>query len=118
MIGYDVKDNAEFIQSDVMSGTHGSVKLREYTSSIKEITDGVVTIFKKRCNPTLSIRRINICAMEVVPIDKIPTQVIQANLFEVVEEKTQVDEEEMKVQQALLEIKNRYGKECSNSCKR
>lgn len=48
--------------------------------------------------------------MEVVPIDKIPTQVIQANLFEVVEEKTQVDEEEMKVQQALLEIKNRYGK--------
>lgn len=110
MIGYDVKDNAEFIQSNVMSGTHGSVKLREYTSSIKEITDGVVAIFKKRCNPALSIRRINICAMEVVPIDKIPTQVIQANLFEVVEEKTQVDEEEMKVQQALLEIKNKYGK--------
>ncbi len=110
MIGYDAKDNAEFIQTEAMCGTHGSIKLKEYTASIKEITDGIVTIFEKKCNPVLSIRRINICAMDVISCDMIPPQVIQTNLFEVVEEKTQTDEDEIKMQKVLLEIKNKYGK--------
>lgn len=110
MIGYDLKDNEEYLNMEVVNGVHGSIKLMQYTSSIKEITDGIVKIFKAKCNPTYTIRRINICAMDVISCDAIPTQVVQASLFDTSITEYYQDESEQKVQSAILKIKNKYGK--------
>ena len=69
-------------------------------------------IYQKKCNPVLSIRRITICAMDIIPVDKIPVQVVQTDLFSLNEEieDLQMDEKDLKVQKAILKIKNKYGK--------
>ena len=110
-IGYDRKDNEEYIGGND-SGIHGHIKLNNYSYSIKDITEAIVRIYQKKCNPVLSIRRITICAMDIIPVDKIPVQVVQTDLFSLNEEieDLQMDEKDLKVQKAILKIKNKYGK--------
>lgn len=110
-IGYDKKDNEEYIGGND-SGIHGHIKLNKYSYSIKDITEAIVRIYQKKCNPVLSIRRITICAMDIIPVDKIPVQVVQTDLFSLNEEieDLQMDEKDLKVQKAILKIKNKYGK--------
>ena len=110
-IGYDRKDNEEYIGGND-SGIHGHIKLNNYSYSIKDITEAIVRIYQKKCNPVLSIRRITICAMDIIPVDKIPVQVVQKDLFSFDEEieDLQMDEKDLKVQEAILKIKNKYGK--------
>lgn len=110
-IGYDRKDNEEYIGGND-SGIHGHIKLNKYSYSIKDITEAIVRIYQKKCNPVLSIRRITICAMDIIPVDKIPVQVVQTDLFSLNEEieDLQMDEKDLKVQKAILKIKNKYGK--------
>lgn len=110
-IGYDRKDNEEYIDGND-SGIHGHIKLNKYSYSIKDITEAIVRIYQKKCNPVLSIRRITICAMDIIPVDKIPVQVVQTDLFSLNEEieDLQMDEKDLKVQKAILKIKNKYGK--------
>lgn len=110
-IGYDRKDNEEYIGGND-SGIHGHIKLNKYSYSIKDITEAIVKIYEKKCNPILSIRRITICAMDIIPMDKIPVQVVQTDLFSFNEEiaDLQMDEKDLKVQEAILKIKNKYGK--------
>ena len=110
-IGYDRKDNEEYIGGND-SGIHGHIKLNKYSYSIKDITEAIVRIYQKKCNPVLSIRRITICAMDIIPVDKIPVQVVQKDLFSFDEEieDLQMDEKDLKVQKAILKIKNKYGK--------
>ena len=110
-IGYDRKDNEEYISGND-SGIHGHIKLNKYSYSIKDITEAIVRIYQKKCNPVLSIRRITICAMDIIPVDKIPVQVVQTDLFSLNEEieDLQMDEKDLKVQKAILKIKNKYGK--------
>ena len=110
-IGYDRKDNEEYIDGND-SGIHGHIKLNKYSYSIKDIMEAIVRIYQKKCNPVLSIRRITICAMDIIPVDKIPVQVVQTDLFSLNEEieDLQMDEKDLKVQKAILKIKNKYGK--------
>ena len=110
-IGYDRKDNEEYIGGND-SGIHGHIKLNKYSYSIKDITEAIVRIYQKKCNPVLSIRRITICVMDIIPVDKIPVQVVQKDLFSFDEEieDLQMDEKDLKVQEAILKIKNKYGK--------
>ena len=110
-IGYDRKDNEEYIDGND-SGIHGHIKLNKYSYSLKDITEAIVRIYQKKCNPVLSIRRITICAMDIIPVDKIPVQVVQTDLFSLNEEieDLQMDEKDLKVQKAILKIKNKYGK--------
>ena len=110
-IGYDRKDNEEYIDGNDI-GIHGHIKLNKYSYSIKDITEAIVRIYQKKCNPVLSIRRITICAMDIIPVDKIPVQVVQTDLFSLNEEieDLQMDEKDLKVQKAILKIKNKYGK--------
>lgn len=110
-IGYDRKDNEEYIGGND-SGIQGHIKLNNYSYSIKDITEAIVRIYQKKCNPVLSIRRITICAMDIIPVDKIPVQVVQTDLFSFDEEieDLQMDEKDLKVQEAILKIKNKYGK--------
>ena len=98
---------------------HGTVNLGRLTTSTKLIIDAVMDLYCKIVDKNISIRRINITANHVV--DEI--SVVKSDSFEqlnlftdyATEQKKRQDEEaglkcEKKMQQAVLDIKKKYGK--------
>lgn len=80
---------------------HKTVKFREYTNSNTKIKQGVIDLFDKIVDRNLYIRRITISANN---IEKRNYE--QLSLFENYEK----SEKEENIERAVLEIKNRYGK--------
>lgn len=102
----------------VPKSDHGSINLGKYTSSTKLIIDKVTELFDHTVNKNLLIKRVNITANHIVDeksILKIQnveqlnvfTDSISTNRKKEVEEKIQ---REKNIQKAILEIKNKYGK--------
>jgi DNA polymerase V len=97
---------------------HGTVNLEGYTSSTREIIDGVMALFDRIVDKNLLIRRVNIVANHVLPESRIPGEstMVQLDLFAdpKAEEEKQVRREqairEKRRQKALLEIRKKYGK--------
>ena len=100
---------------------HGTVNLKRRTSSTRQITDAAMELFDRIVDPELSVRRIYITAcrvMDEVSADREEQmQVEQLDLFtdyEALEEARRKEEtalaQEKKIQQAMLEIKKRFGK--------
>ena len=98
---------------------HGTINLSEPTSSSKEIDEAVKELFDRITDPTLSIRRINVTANHVIPERKASAdnEFIQLDFFTDQEEKCRQAEKkrisherEKSLQQALLNIRHKYGK--------
>ena len=98
---------------------HGTANLDRMTSSSKLITEAVMDLFDRIVNPDLLVRRINIATNNVVEESKANehNQPIQLDLFTDYEElKKQKEEEqvaldkERRMQEAVLSIKKRFGK--------
>lgn len=99
---------------------HGTINLKEPTSSFQEIMPMVIAFYNKILNPALLIRRITITANHVIDEKNILNKPIanQLNLFtntETIDEKSKetiilAKEREKKQQEAILAIKKRYGK--------
>ena len=97
---------------------HGTANLREYTASTRMITDAVMELYDRIVNPHLMVRRISMAANHVLDekkaVDK--TEFRQLDLFTDFtgdNEKKQQDEKverEKKMQEAVLSIKKKYGK--------
>ncbi len=98
---------------------HGTANLGRQTSSTKLILDAVTKLYDRIVDPNLLIRRINITANRIIE----ESLVVQKESFEQLDlftdyeklQKQQAEEDavlarEKKVQQALLSIKKRYGK--------
>ncbi|MBE6345408.1 MAG: DNA methylase [Spirochaetaceae bacterium] len=81
--------------------THGTINLGEPTYSISKISINIAKLFDKITHPDLFVRRINLCANNVIPIKK-----IQPSLFD---QCTQEKKDEQ-IQKAILNIHKRYGK--------
>ncbi|SHH81499.1 DNA methylase [Desulfosporosinus lacus] len=103
----------------VPKSAHGSVNLGRQTSSTKLIMDAVTDLFERIVDKNLLIRRVNITANHV--IDEATVQKTsnfeQLDLFTdyAAAQAKKEDEEaelarEKKMQQAMLEIKKKYGK--------
>ena len=103
----------------VPKSAHGSVNLGRQTSSTKLIMDAVTDLFERIVDKNLLIRRVNITANHVV--DEATVQKTsnfeQLDLFTdyAAAQAKKEDEEaelarEKKMQQAMLEIKKKYGK--------
>jgi DNA polymerase V len=103
----------------VPKSAHGSVNLGRQTSSTKLIMDAVTDLFERIVDKNLLIRRVNITANHVV--DEATVQKTgnfeQLDLFtdHAAAQAKKGDEEaelarEKKMQQAMLEIKKKYGK--------
>ena len=100
---------------------HGTFNLPFPTSSSKIITDSLLALYDKIVNPQLLVRRITIGIIDVLPekegvVDSLP-QMQQLDLFtdyETLKSKMKKQEEdivrERKMQEAILSIKNRFGK--------
>lgn len=99
---------------------HGTERLDSYTSSTKKIMSAASALFDKIVDKNLLVRRINIVAGHVISEDEVSNhsaECEQLDLFtdyaavQAQREKEEADlSRERKVQEALLTIKKKYGK--------
>ena len=98
---------------------HGTANIGRHTSSTRIISEATLNLYDEIVDKKLLVRRVTIAACNLVPeksIDNKP-QYEQLDLFadydEIVakREKEELElQKERKIQEAMLEIKNRYGK--------
>ena len=99
---------------------HGTLNLGQYTSSTKQIMDAAAELFDRIVDENLLVRRLSITATHVIEESSAASakeDVGQLDLFTdyaALEERRRQEEKELarekKVQQALLTIKKKYGK--------
>ena len=98
---------------------HGTEHLDAQTSSAKKITDAVMQLFDRITDPKLTVRRLNLVANRVVPESEARPQsgTEQMSLFVDYQaqdrqrrEEEATLEKEKKMQQAMLSIKKKFGK--------
>lgn len=98
---------------------HGTIHLDGPTSSAKRIMEAVMELYERIVNPKLLVRRVAIAANHVVDEDSVKKeeQYEQLSLFtdyDVREEEKKQEEtrllRERRMQQAMLDIKKKYGK--------
>ena len=99
---------------------HGTINLERYTSSTKQIMDAAGELFDRITDKSLLIRRLNITATHVIDEASAPSPqgaFEQLDLFTdyaALDAKRKQEEEELarekKVQQAMLTIKKKFGK--------
>ncbi|MBR3811235.1 MAG: DNA methylase [Agathobacter sp.] len=98
---------------------HGTVNLDTQTSSTKLIMSAVLDLFDRIVNPALLVRRINISACKVVPeyekreipaFEQMELFTDYALLEQQKAEEEKDLEKEKRIQQAILEVQKRYGK--------
>ncbi len=104
----------------VPKSVHGSFNLSCPTASSKEIVGGITALFEKLVSPDLLVRRIYVVANHVVGEHTVPSGEApfeQLNLFtdyEALERekaaKAEAMEKEKKMQEALIAIKHKFGK--------
>lgn len=103
----------------IPKSAHGTVNLGRYTSSASRIIDGVTDLFDRIVDKNLLVRRINVTANHILG----EGQAMDENHFEQLDlftnyeevQKQKAHEEvelerEKKMQEAMLEIKRKYGK--------
>ena len=127
-VGYDVENlKAEFngeITEDwygrkTPKQAHGSENIGKQTSSTKLIMEAMLRLYDRIVDPKLLVRRMYVIANRIVPEDGLRSepQYEQMDLFseeddskqQTVEEKRAL-EKEKRLQEAMLSIKQRYGK--------
>ena len=100
---------------------HGTVNLKKYTSSARQITEAVTELFERIVDKELLVRRLSMSANHVLPEkeaeEKMESEYEQLDLFtdyaalqkQKEEEKAELAREK-KLQQAMLDIKKKFGK--------
>lgn len=98
---------------------HGSINLDGFTSSTTELMEAVTSLYKKIVNKALLIRRVVICASILKNVNdyKFEKKYKQLSFFEnpnemidISNDKEKKRENETKLQNAIIKIKNKYGK--------
>ena len=123
-VGYDVDNPAykgeysvDRYGRKIPKHAHGTYNLGRQTSSAKLIAGAVAALFDRIVDESLFVRRMYITAAHVVPESEMRAPATrQLSLFDdrATEERRRAEEEalekEKRRQQAVLEIKNKYGK--------
>lgn len=128
-IGYDVKNlednniraiyHGEYTVDrygrSIPKHAHGTINLDHKTSSSKIISEAAIKLFDKIINPILLVRRLNITVnnLQDETEAKSTKQFEQMNLFtdyKEVEKNKKIEERQKNLQNAVLKIKNKYGK--------
>jgi len=109
----------EYTGKIVAKPTGGTIKLKEYTSSASLMRNLAVQIYEQTTHRNLLIRRINVNAGHIIPESEVKNKVFveEYNLFNDPEEidkrhkaLEQRKEKDAKLQSAMLEIRDRFGK--------
>ncbi len=100
---------------------HGTANLKKHTSSTKLIMDAVTELYETIVNPLLTVRRINITANRLLDeaqakeaVENTFEQLTLFSDFEAEQKKKEEEEEQLskerKLQEVMLSVKKRYGK--------
>lgn len=131
-IGYDIENltdksiknmykgeiTTDFYGRKIPKHAHGTINLERQTSSSKLIVDAVMELFDRIVNRSLMVRRIAVAACKLERESAVnepqPEQLDLFTDYKELEEKRKVQEEslakEKKMQEAVLSIKKKYGK--------
>lgn len=119
-IGYDIDNvcNGEIAVDrygrKVPKPAHGTINIDHKTSSTKILTEHVIKLYNQIVDEKLLIRRINITANNVVNENSVKEDSYeQIDLFvdyNELNKKRKKEQDEKEIQKAMLDIKNKYGK--------
>ncbi len=125
-IGYDIENltdeniqykgdiTVDFYGRKVPKHAHGTENIDRYTASSKMIVDATMKLFDRIVDKSLLVRRINIAVCKLQrEKDVKENQVEQLDLFTDYEKKNKQEEsleKEKRMQEAVLSIKKKYGK--------
>ena len=132
-IGYDIENlsnpdlrrkytgeiTTDYYGRKVPKHAHGTVNLERMTSSTKVITDAVIELYEKIVNPDLLVRRVTIVANRLTQEESVQQKdsYEQLTLFTDYdalqherEEEKEALSKERRLQEAMLSVKKRYGK--------
>ena len=117
-IDYDGKVRTDYYGRKVPAHAHGTTKLERHTSSATVIADAIVALFDHIVNPSLLIRRMNICTDNVMDESQAavrePEQLDLFTDYEALEQQRKAEqkalEREHRMQKTLLDIKKKYGR--------
>ena len=127
-IGYDIQNinnkyqgeiTTDFCGRQIQKHAHGTITLDHKTSSSKTIMKSLVKLYDKIINPKLLIKRINLTAVDVTneKLEEGKIRYHQLDLFSDTEKQNNLLEKlkkeetkERKLQEILLNIKEKYGK--------
>ena len=116
---YSGEISEDYLGRSIPKHAHGTINLKDYTYSTEQIINGCVEKFNEIVDPDLLIRRVNISATHIIneKMYKKRHEYEQLDLFTNYEEadkirkqETKKAEKEKRAQQAMLNIKKRYGK--------
>ena len=116
---YDGKVSRDHYGRVIPYHAHGTGNLEGWTSSTAAIAECMMQLYDRIINPDLLIRRINICACNLIyenciPEDDVPVQLELFVDYEEVErqkaEKKRREERERALQRATLQLQGRFGK--------
>lgn len=93
----------------------GTINIDHYTSSTKVIIDKVIELYRRIINKDLLVRRINVTANNVVNEEKAEKsksfeQIDLFGNYQIIEKQLESEKTEKQLQKAMINIKNRYGK--------
>ncbi len=121
-VGYDI-DNRQYrgeISTDrygrkIPKHAHGTQNLQKMTASTRQLTESAIALYDRIVDPSLLIRRMYISANHVLPETEVMKEapMEQLNLFQdpASQEAEEIAlERERRMQEALLSIKRKYGK--------
>ena len=129
-VGYDIENTAsgsyrgetvlDPYGRKIPKHAHGTATLGQKTSSVRRIVDAVLGVYDERADPKLTVRRLTVTANRLMREEDIlcePEQPVQFSLFDdPAARERQLREEEVKqererrIQEAMLGIKKKYGK--------
>lgn len=93
---------------------HGTKNIDHYTASTKVITEAVSELYEEIINKNLLVRRINITANKLIKETDVKNdKFTQLNFFinqKEIDKDREKEKTEKRVQKAMLEIKDKYGK--------
>ena len=112
---YKGEVSTDWYGKKVPKHAHGTQNLERFTSSGKLIVEAALKIYDRTVNPHLLIRRIYVVVGHVVSAEKAKAEPVYEQLdlftdYAAEEQKEKSLEKEHQMQEAILKIKNRYGK--------
>jgi DNA polymerase V len=106
---YEGKTEKDFYGRTIPKNSHGTVNLHAHTDSEAEISSKTLELFHKIVSPELTIRKIYIAANHIKGITE-KKKARQMDLFTDYEELEKKETRERRKQNAIIKIKQRYGK--------
>ena len=102
-VGFKGERTLDHYGRSIPRSAHGTAKLGSHISSSNAIMEAVLQLFEEILDENLTVRRVNVAAIRVLPEDSVPTQM---DLFT----DNRAVEQEKSLQRTMLQLQKRYGK--------